>query len=99
MTPHEMADLDTIHDPLNSFDKLRISENAEGTLQQHPSLSEIISLHMADGGVASFAVPELLEHILSFLPFKDLLFAQAISKTFQATIVGSLKLRQKLYVS
>ncbi|KAK5128913.1 hypothetical protein LTR85_000246 [Meristemomyces frigidus] len=45
-----------------------------------------------------FAIPEMLEHILSFLPFRDLLLAQRISEQFQQAIAASTKLRKKLHL-
>ena len=41
----------------------------------------------------------MLEHILSFLPFKDLLLAQAISQTFRGAITSSPRLRKKLHMT
>lgn len=41
---------------------------------------------------------ELLEQILSELPFKDLLLAQRVSKTFQTTIAGSITLQKGLFL-
>lgn len=46
-----------------------------------------------------FDIPELLEHILSFLPFKDLLLTQRTSKQVKAAIESSLKLQQKLHLA
>ena len=45
-----------------------------------------------------FDVAELHEHILSFLPFKDLLLAQRVSKGFKAAITSSVSLQQKLHL-
>lgn len=43
-------------------------------------------------------IPELLENILLNLPIRDLLLAQRVNKTFQATILGSSKLQQALFL-
>lgn len=41
-------------------------------------------------------LPEMLEHILSFLPFKHLLLVQGVSNTFRVAVGASKKLQQKL---
>lgn len=43
-------------------------------------------------------LPELLEHILSFLPFKDLLLVQGVNKAFRDVVSTSMKLQQKLHL-
>ena len=42
---------------------------------------------------------ELLEAILSFLPFRDLVTSQRVSSQFKAVVGGSIQLQQKLYLS
>ena len=44
-----------------------------------------------------FDVAELLEHILSHLPMKDILLAQRVSKQFRHAIKNSLTLQRKLF--
>ncbi|KAK5124815.1 hypothetical protein LTR85_001528 [Meristemomyces frigidus] len=43
-------------------------------------------------------VAELLEHILSELPVRDVLLAQRVSKQFQTVIKGSMRLQCKLFI-
>lgn len=43
-------------------------------------------------------VPELLEHILGFLPFRDLLLAQGVNKNFRDVVSTSNTLQKKLHL-
>lgn len=45
----------------------------------------------------AFAITELLEAILDYLPGKDVLVAQRVSKSWQATIQNSIKLHKALW--
>lgn len=45
-----------------------------------------------------FAIPELLERILIELPIRDLLLSQRVGRHFKATIEGSTKLLQALFL-
>jgi len=67
-----------------------------------PSTTSVTSNEDAEPLTAAanvFAIPELLEHILGFLPLKNLLFAQKINTRFKQVIETSPKLRQKLHLS
>lgn len=44
-----------------------------------------------------FAIPELLENILIYLPMRDLLLAQSISRTFHTAIHNIPSLQEKLF--
>ena len=44
-----------------------------------------------------FAIPELLEHILTRLPVRDLLIDQRVNKTFHAVTKSSPHLQRKLF--
>ncbi|KAK3112786.1 hypothetical protein LTR53_010583 [Teratosphaeriaceae sp. CCFEE 6253] len=49
-------------------------------------------------GAAVAATPELLESVLMLLDMRSVLLSQRVSKTFEATIAGSSKLQQKLFL-
>ena len=49
-------------------------------------------------GEAVANTPELLEDILLRIDMRTLLLSQRVNKTFEATIAGSAKLRQKLFM-
>lgn len=46
----------------------------------------------------AFSTPELVENILAHLPIKDLLYAQLISRYFEASITTSPRLQHSLYL-
>jgi len=66
-------------------------------VKDHPPMSRVANVEGCRGANKVFAIPEMLELILSFLTFQDLHLAQAVSKTFKTAIGASRKLQQALY--
>lgn len=44
------------------------------------------------------SIPELLEHILLYLPLRTLLLVQTVSKSFHLFIQGSIKIKRALFL-
>lgn len=62
------------------------------------NIQELSTMQPEDSAVArTFAIPELLENIFAELPQRDMLLAQRVSRTFNATINGSPLLRKLLF--
>lgn len=64
--------------------------------QATTSKIDVTKSHRASKAV--FGINELLEHVLSHLPMKDLVHAQQVCQHWRTTIAGSLLLRQHLFL-
>jgi hypothetical protein len=93
---------DTQRSPAWMADSAPTSPSAPSRSTETPSdLAQNQAAHAIDPKASHRAlqIPEILEHILVHLPFKDLFVHQRVSKTFQTSIAKSPAIRRKMFLA